>query len=98
MAIWESTQGNLYRAASLESEGFIHCSHENQVERIANQFYAQEKDLQVLVIDAGKLTSPLRDEDPGSGERFPHVYGPITQDAVIEVRKMTRSATGKFVL
>jgi uncharacterized protein (DUF952 family) len=94
-AIWEQTTGP-YRADSLASEGFIHCSNENQVARVANLFYADHDDLLVLCIDAGRLTSPVRDEDPGAGELFPHVYGPIDREAIIEVRALERGPNRRW--
>ena len=43
-------------------------------------------DLVVLVVDPDRLTAPVRFEamEPG-GEEFPHVYGPIPVDAVVDV-------------
>jgi uncharacterized protein (DUF952 family) len=83
-----------YRAPSLAGEGFIHCSNHDQVACVANLFYADQEDLLVLVIDAGRLTAPLRDEDAGTGERFPHVYGPIDREAVVEARELRRGPDG----
>jgi uncharacterized protein (DUF952 family) len=50
----------------------------------------------VLCVDAERLMSPLRDEDPGIGETFPHVYGEINRDAIREVRPLMRGADGKW--
>ena len=37
---WEQAcQQGLHKAVSLENENFIHFSHLNQVERVANLFY-----------------------------------------------------------
>ena len=85
-----------YRAPSLETEGFIHCSNEDQVAGVANRFYADQADLLVLCIDAGRLAAPVRDEDAGTGERFPHVYGPIEREAVVEVRELRRDPAGRW--
>jgi uncharacterized protein (DUF952 family) len=44
----------------------------------------------LLVIDAGKLTAPLRYEAvPGEPAPYPHIYGPLNPDAVVEVRPFT---------
>lgn len=95
--VWERAPAGPYRAASLETEGFIHCSNADQVARVANLFYAAAADLLALVIDAGRLTSPLRDDDVGTGERFPHVYGPLDREAVLDVRPLRRDADGRWV-
>jgi uncharacterized protein (DUF952 family) len=93
---WEQTASGPYRADSLADEGFIHCSNEDQVARVANQFYADQVDLLVLVIDTSRLAAPVRDEDPGTGERFPHIFGPIEREAVVEVRELRRGPDGRW--
>jgi uncharacterized protein (DUF952 family) len=88
-----------YRAPSLAAEGFIHCSLPTQVTHVADWFYRDTPDLVLLCIDPGLLTSELRWEpsaDSFAGD-FPHVYGPITTAAVIEVVPWVRGADG-FVL
>lgn len=93
--LWEQTTGP-YRADSLSTEGFIHCSGEEQVAWAANRFYTSASDLLVLTIDTGRLTAELRDEDAGNGQCFPHIYGPLNQDAVIEARPLRRGADGRW--
>jgi uncharacterized protein (DUF952 family) len=95
-ADWGRAAGGPYRADSLAAEGFIHCSNGDQVARVADLFYADGKDLLVLCVDAGRLGCPVRDEDPGTGERFPHVYGPIEREAVVEVRELRRGPDGRW--
>lgn len=95
-ADWQATS-EVYQATSLAAEGFIHCSYANQVTRIANLFYREVPELLVLCIDPARLKSEVRDEDPGTGERFPHVYGPIQRDAVLEVKKMERGQKGDWI-
>jgi uncharacterized protein (DUF952 family) len=71
---------------SLEEEGFVHCAAPEQVADVLQRHYSTyPRELVLLTIDPGRLTSPLRWEVGGSatGERFPHVHGPITTDAVI---------------
>jgi uncharacterized protein (DUF952 family) len=42
------------------------------------------------------LTAPLRHEtgDPGSAELFPHLYGPLAIDAVVEVAPLLEGPDG----
>ncbi len=89
-ALWNDPAQADYRAASLASEGFIHCSYAGQVEASADRFYATAERLLVLRIDPGRLSSPMKVEPAGSGEMFPHVYGPINRDAVAAVLEMRR--------
>lgn len=95
-ALWEKAPAGPYRADSLATEGFIHCSEANQVAASANRFYAGEQDLLLLHIDPARLTSPLREEPSGSGELFPHVYGPLDRAAIVAIRPMQRDADGRW--
>jgi len=62
-----------YSADSLEKDGFIHCCTKDQTEG-------------VLEIDPTLLSTEIKYEDShGSGELFPHVYGPLNLDAVVAV-------------
>ncbi len=94
---WDPAGSGPYRAASLATEGFVHCSNRDQVARVANLFYADQAALEVLCVNADLLGDQVRDEDPGTGERFPHVYGPIPREAVLEVQPLHRDADGHWV-
>jgi glutathione S-transferase len=75
------------RGMTLEQEGYIHCSYAEQVGAVAARFYADLGEVVVLRIDPARLSSPVVEEDlVGSGEPFPHVYGPIELAAVVEAR------------
>jgi uncharacterized protein (DUF952 family) len=94
--VWEANPGRPYRADSLASEGFIHCSFAPQVAGSANRFYADATDLLLLHIDAERLSSPLREEASGTGEIFPHIYGPLNRDAVARVEALSRGPDGRW--
>lgn len=96
-----------YRAESLETEGFIHCSTRAQVLPVVEKFYKGQGTLLLLLIDPSHLASELRWEPPtgGSpppgvpeGEMFPHVYGPINLDAVVKVFDLEASPDGGYNL
>ncbi len=84
-----------YRADSLATEGFIHCSTLEQVAKTANRFYAGQMDLVLLVIDADRVPAELKYE-AADGDLFPHLYGPLNLDAVAEARSFAPAAGGKF--
>jgi len=72
-----------YRGDTLDTEGFIHCSTAEQVIRTANRVFSGRAGLVVLKIDPTQLNSPLVYEDTsGTGEKFPHIYGPLNVSAV----------------
>ena len=86
---WEGQKASgSYRQPSLESEGFIHCSDENQVEPTRRRIFGAAPGWIVLEIDVERLTSQLRYEEGEPGELFPHVYGPINLDAVVAVKQV----------
>ncbi len=88
-----------YRADSLESEGFIHCSTTAQVLLPANQLYTGRTDLILLTIDPSKLTAELVYEDCyETGQAFPHIYGPLNLEAVTGFVKFPPNPDGSFFL
>jgi uncharacterized protein (DUF952 family) len=97
-ADWPPADG-LYRADSLATEGFIHCSDRGTVHLPANRLFAGRTDLVLLLVDPDRLDAPLRWEpaEPG-GPWFPHVYGPIPADAVVSVHDFPPGPDGKFEL
>jgi uncharacterized protein (DUF952 family) len=86
-AAWEQAAGSgEYRSDSLETEGFIHCSTRAQIPGVVSRFFAGQTDLVVLRIDESRVTAPVRRELARDiREEFPHIYGPLNPDAVIEV-------------
>tara|TARA_Y100000768_G_scaffold388163_1_gene382539 strand:+ start:18733 stop:19062 length:330 start_codon:yes stop_codon:yes gene_type:complete len=73
-----------YRPESLEKEGFIHFSSEDQVEKTAKRFYLNQKNLLLLKVDPSQLKHKLIVE-PADGDEFPHLYGDLNLDAITEV-------------
>jgi len=103
---WSEAQGRgEYRAESLETEGFIHCSTETQVLPVAETYYKGQPDMVLLKIDPAQLSSELRWEPPSGGapppgvpegELFPHVYGPLNLDAVMKVYDLEANSDGSY--
>jgi uncharacterized protein (DUF952 family) len=85
---------------TLAEEGFLHASTASQVDWVANRFYRDVPgDLVLLVIDAARLTAPLRyDEVPGWDEPFPHIYGPLNADAVVDAVPVVAGADGTYAI
>jgi uncharacterized protein (DUF952 family) len=100
---WDlARQHGHYRPPSLAAEGFIHCSTITQVIATANLFYRGQRDLIVLRIDERQLVSRLQFEAPATAgdarpqALFPHIYGPLNLDAVIDVIELPCEADGSF--
>jgi uncharacterized protein (DUF952 family) len=93
---WQAAlEAGEYRADSLDSEGFIHCSTSEQIAATANRFYVGQSDLLLLHIDPELLAAELRWE-PADGQDFPHIYGPINLDAVVGVEAFDPNGQGVF--
>jgi uncharacterized protein (DUF952 family) len=104
---WQKAQAEgAYRASSLESEGFIHCSTFMQAPGTANIFFKGQVGLVILCIDGDRLKSECNWEaptgggahDPAKGMLFPHIYGPINLSAVVKVVDFPKNEDGSFSL
>lgn len=81
----QARQEGSYRAGSLEREGFIHCSTREQILPVARRFYAGQTGLVLLAIDPTRLKAEIRYENLEGGETlFPHLYGALNLNAVID--------------
>jgi uncharacterized protein (DUF952 family) len=72
---------DFYEAESLATEGFIHCSFENQIEGVLNRYYQGVEKVLILRIETDKLTSKLVNEPSTANEIYPHIYGKINKDS-----------------
>ena len=101
-----AVKSGIYRADSLSTQGFIHCSKPSQIVGVANTFYRGQHGLVLLVIDPSKLEAGLKWEPPAEpepthareGDLFPHIYGPLNIDAVTEIIPFEPAADGTFSL
>jgi len=89
-AAWEKAQTTgAYITDSLSTEGFIHCSTQNQVAGVLDRYYKGQTNLVKLTIEKFKVTSPLIFELATSiNEVFPHIHGPINLSAVIKAESI----------
>ncbi|WP_022953018.1 DUF952 domain-containing protein [Leucothrix mucor] len=95
----QSKQKGIHTEPSLEAEGFIHCSYPHQLLRVANKYFKDVEGPLILCIDRSQLESEVVDEDLSDlGELYPHIYGAINADAVVEVLTFQTSEQGEFNL
>lgn len=104
---WErAAQQGEYRAESLVTQGFIHLSGAEQVEKVANAVFSGQTDLVLLQVDTEKLQAELKYEPPDTqvpaahttGELFPHLYGTLNLDAVVAVIDFPSNPDGSFTM
>jgi len=75
-----------YVSETLDTETFVHCSRKEQVAGVLSRFYTGATGLLLMEIDESKLSSPLLYEPATDvADTFPHIYGPINHEAIINV-------------
>ncbi|MEA5569611.1 DUF952 domain-containing protein [Calothrix sp. UHCC 0171] len=95
---WENAKlAGSYRADSLKTEGFIHCSRRSQLIKTANKFFKNQTNLVLLYIDQNKVQAEIKYE-PADNDLFPHIYGELNVDAVYQVIDFEADTTGLFHL
>jgi uncharacterized protein (DUF952 family) len=96
-AVWEAADVDLpYEAASLASEGFIHCTDGVDALGVTfDRYYAgDDRPFLALTLDLDVLDVPWRYDVAGSP--YPHIYGPIQRSAVVAVSVVGRTPDGRF--
>ena len=93
----QALQKGFYRCDSLESEGFIHCSRREQVVWVANSFYRAQA-LVLLCIDSAVVQAKIKHETVEPGEQFPHIYGVLNLNAVVDILNFAPGKNGLFEL
>jgi uncharacterized protein (DUF952 family) len=84
--IWENFKDkDFYEAESLTTEGFIHCSFAGQIAPVLERYYKDAEKVLILHLETDKLTSKLVEEPSTNNEIYPHIYGQINRDAIIEI-------------
>ena len=79
---------------SLEEEGFLHASREDQWRGVRERFYSDVTEpLVLLEIETDLLDVPWVEElpAPDAPETFPHVYGPLRPAAVVAVHPLDQT-------
>ncbi len=84
---WAAFDTELYKAKSLETEGFIHCSFAEQLPGVIERYYTRYDRVVILEIDPERLMSRMIKEPSTNHEIYPHIYGPINRDAIVRVEE-----------
>lgn len=82
----------------LRKYGFIHCSTIEYFWRVAPNFTHVKEALVLICIDEDKLISEIKYEDSDNcGRYYPHIYGEINIDSVIQVLPFLKDNDGNYV-
>jgi len=88
-AQWETQfNGSHYDTADRPETGFIHLCHGHQLAPTVERFYQNHHELLIVQITPTQLPSLKLEDLYGHGE-FPHHYGPIPADAIVDQRPWT---------
>jgi uncharacterized protein (DUF952 family) len=89
----------IYLTEAFPLEGFIHCSTRDQVIQVADSRFRGQTGLVLLSIDTDKVIPEILYENLEGGQQlFPHIYGGLNLDAVVEVAEFEPKADGFFSL
>lgn len=84
--------------SDVRKNGFIHCSTVEYFWRVAPNFKDVIEPLVLVCIDESKLKSEVIYENPDEcGRLYPHIYGVVNNDAVIQVIPFLRDENGNYV-
>jgi uncharacterized protein (DUF952 family) len=77
-----------YAPDAYVKDGFVHCSRHDQVMGVLMKYFTDKKNLVLLHIDETKLDAELKYEPGSNQELFPHIYGPITKEAIVKIENL----------
>jgi len=96
-ALWTAADpASPYEAASLATEGFIHCTDGVAAlgETFDRYYAADPRQFLALTLDLDALDVPWRYDVAGSP--YPHIYGAIARSGVLAVSRVERGGHGRF--
>ena len=96
----QSLKDGFYGDFSVKKDGFIHCSEFNQLLHVANNNLKNvDEELIILCIDVDNLKSEVKwEKNKNNGIVFPHIYGLIDVDSVIDTLEFKKDVLGDFFI
>lgn len=84
----KQSSADSYMTETMDEEGFIHCSTQEQVKGTRERYYANQEGLLLLHIDPTLLKSEMKFEISTNGQPFPHVFGGINWEAIVKIEAL----------
>lgn len=91
-------EGRFEGAAVDRADGYIHLSTAAQVEETLARHFSGRADLALAAVDVAALGDAVRWEPSRGGDLFPHLYGPMTLDAVLAYGPVEHAGDGSLKL
>lgn len=96
---WESESGDYHGSVHDRADGFLHFSTASQLPETLRLYYAGQDDLVLVAASVAALGDKLKWEHSTTrGEDFPHLFAPLSPDAIKWARPITRDSAGTFLL
>lgn len=94
--LWQDAERKgLFEGAPVDlADGFIHFSTAPQVKETAARHFKGQNGLLLVALDADRLGEALKYEPSRGGDLFPHLYAPLSLDAMIWKRTLPLGADG----
>jgi Uncharacterized protein conserved in bacteria len=95
-SLWRQAEASgTFEGAPVDlADGFIHFSTSAQAPETARRHFAGQEGLLLVAVDAERLGPALKYEPSRGGDLFPHLYAPLTMDAVLWVRPLPLGPDG----
>ena len=94
----EAERAGVYRGSAADrKDGFIHFSTAEQAAETAAKWFAGQRDLVLVAVDADALGDKVKWEPSRGGALFPHLYGKLPLSAVRTVAPLPLDAAGRHV-
>lgn len=102
---WLREPGRPYATGSLLTDGFIHCSPDEQTAlSVANAGFRDAPGPLMALLIEESLVEPMVKWEPAGpapeggtpGTLFPHVYGRLNRSAVVGLEKLHRGPDGRW--
>lgn len=94
----EAELAGAYRGSAVDrQDGFIHFSTAQQAAETAAKWFAGQRDLVLVAVDADRLGDKLKWEPSRGGALFPHLYGDLPLADVRGVDALPLADNGRHV-
>lgn len=94
--LWRAAEARgVFTGAAIDlADGFIHLSTAQQTRETAAKHFSGQRDLVLVAVDAAALGAALKWEISRGGALFPHLYGPLSMQAVRSAAAIPLDADG----
>ncbi len=93
---WEAArEAGVFKGSPADlADAYIHLSGPEQVAETARRHFSGQSGLWLLSFETERLGGTLKWEPSRGGELFPHLYGPLSLDAMVEALPLALDPDG----